>query len=207
MTGNKAYLTDYQEFNGGSVAFREEIDLHEEHFILPIWSAYSTTVKSSGDKIEKNNDFKTCEKPVSQVEQVFLEEFEKLKRQEKEANDAAESLRKDATHDIKNASTSSTNLINTASTPLSTTGPSRAFNDGELSYPNDPLMPHLKDIYANPSEGIFPDSSYDDEVQTSLAVASLYLSSGNLSSLAVGMNSGSGNSSLAVGMSSTFYSQ
>nr|GFD14641.1 hypothetical protein [Tanacetum cinerariifolium] len=29
-----------------------EIDLHEEHFVLPIWSAYSTTVKSSEDKIE-----------------------------------------------------------------------------------------------------------------------------------------------------------
>nr|GEY48939.1 reverse transcriptase domain-containing protein [Tanacetum cinerariifolium] len=38
------------------------------------------------------------------------------------------------------------------------------------------------------------------QVQTSSAVASLFLSSGNLSSLAVGMNSGSGNSSLAVGM-------
>nr|GEU70178.1 hypothetical protein [Tanacetum cinerariifolium] len=163
MTGNKAHLTDYQEFKGGSVAFGEEIDLHEEHFVLPIWYAYSTTVKSSGDKIEKNNDFKTCEKPFSQVEQVFLEEFEKLKRQEKEATDAAKSPRKDATHDIKNASTSSTNLINTASTPLSTAGPSKAFNDGELSYPDDPSMPHFKDIYASLSEGIFLDSSYDDE--------------------------------------------
>nr|GEY43408.1 ribonuclease H-like domain-containing protein [Tanacetum cinerariifolium] len=84
----------------------EEIDLNEEHFILAIWSAYPTTVKSSGDKIEKNTGFKTCEKPVRQVEQVFLEEFEKLKRQEKEANDAAESLRMEATHDIQNASTS-----------------------------------------------------------------------------------------------------
>nr|GFB66357.1 hypothetical protein [Tanacetum cinerariifolium] len=46
----------------------EEIDLHKEHFVLPIWSAYSTTVKSPGDKIEKNTNFKTCEKPVSQVE-------------------------------------------------------------------------------------------------------------------------------------------
>nr|GFA35408.1 hypothetical protein [Tanacetum cinerariifolium] len=78
----------------------EEIDLNEEHFILPIWSAYSTTVKSSGDKIEKNTSFKTCEKPFSQVEQVFLDELEKLKRQEKDANDAAESLRKEATHHI-----------------------------------------------------------------------------------------------------------
>nr|GEW32391.1 putative ribonuclease H-like domain-containing protein [Tanacetum cinerariifolium] len=79
---------------------------------------------SAGDKLEKNTDFKTCVK--------------------------------------QNASTSSTNPINTVSTPLSTVGPSRAFNDGELSYLDpskyalldDPLMPHLEDIYASPSEGI-----------------------------------------------------
>nr|GEU40158.1 hypothetical protein [Tanacetum cinerariifolium] len=78
----------------------EEINLNEEHFVRPIGSAYSTTVKSSGGKIEKKISFKTCEKPVSQVEQVFLEELENLKRQEKEANDVAKSLRKEATHDI-----------------------------------------------------------------------------------------------------------
>nr|GEX54003.1 hypothetical protein [Tanacetum cinerariifolium] len=87
-----------------------------------------------GDKIENNTGFKTREKPVSQVEQIFLEELKKLKIQEKEANDAAESLRKEATHDIQNASTR-----------------------------NDPLMHYLKEIYANLSEGIFTDSSYDDE--------------------------------------------
>nr|GEV20190.1 ribonuclease H-like domain-containing protein [Tanacetum cinerariifolium] len=137
----------------------EEIDLHEEHFVLPIWYAYSTTVKSSIDKIEKHTDFKTCEKP----EQIFLEGLEKLKRQETEANDAIESLRKEATHDIQNASTSSTNLINIASTPLSTAGPLKAFNNREPSYPNDPSMPHLEDIYASLIKGIFTDSSYDDE--------------------------------------------
>nr|GEW03631.1 putative ribonuclease H-like domain-containing protein [Tanacetum cinerariifolium] len=78
---------------------------------------------------------------------TFLFDFSRL-------TDAAESLRKEATHDIQNARTSSTNLTNTASTPLSTAGPSRAFNDGELSYPDpskyalpyDPSMPHLEDI-------------------------------------------------------------
>nr|GEW43727.1 retrotransposon protein, putative, unclassified [Tanacetum cinerariifolium] len=99
----------------------KEIDLHEEHFVLPIWYAYSTTIKSSGDKTEKNTDFKTCEE------------------------------QKEATHDIQNANTSSTNLLNSVSTPLSTVGPSRAFNDGELSYPDDPSMPHLEDIYASPN--------------------------------------------------------
>nr|GEZ01799.1 hypothetical protein [Tanacetum cinerariifolium] len=134
-------------------------------------SAWTQANDDQGDKIEKNTSFKTYEKPVSQVEQVFLEELEKLKRKEKEANDAAKSLRKEATHDIQNASTSSTNLINTASTPLSTTGPLRAFNDGELAYPDpskyalpdDPSMPHLEDFYARPSEGIFTNSSYDNE--------------------------------------------
>nr|GEZ52611.1 copia protein [Tanacetum cinerariifolium]GEZ53609.1 copia protein [Tanacetum cinerariifolium] len=103
----------------------KESDLHEEYFVLPIWSAYSTTVKSSRDELEKNTDFKTCEKP--------------------------------------DANTNSTNLLNVVSTPISTAGTSRALNDGEHSYPDDPLMPHLEDIYASPSEGIFTDSSYDDE--------------------------------------------
>nr|GEU43254.1 hypothetical protein [Tanacetum cinerariifolium] len=114
-------------------------------------------------RLKKTTDFKTYEKPVSQVEQIFLEELEKLKRQEKETNDAADSPRKEATYDIQNTNTNITSLLNTVSIPFSVAGPSRAFNDGEPSYPNDPLMPHLKDIYASLSAGIFTDSSYDDE--------------------------------------------
>nr|GEU57073.1 hypothetical protein [Tanacetum cinerariifolium] len=86
--------------NDDQIANSEEIDLHEEHFILLIWSAYLTTIKSSGDKLKKTTDFKTCEKPVSQVEQIFMDELEKLKRQEKEVNDASESLRKEATYNL-----------------------------------------------------------------------------------------------------------
>nr|GEV19182.1 ribonuclease H-like domain-containing protein [Tanacetum cinerariifolium] len=63
----------------------------------------------------------------------------------------------------KNANTTSTNLLNIVSTPLSIAGPLRAFNDGEPSYLNDPLMPRLKNIYAGPSEGFFTNLSYDDE--------------------------------------------
>nr|GFA40557.1 hypothetical protein [Tanacetum cinerariifolium] len=103
---SKAYALVSTQANDDQGATLEEIDLNEEHFVLPIWSAYSTPVKSSRDKIKKNTDFKTCEKPVSQVEQVFMDEHEKLKRQKKEANDAAKSLRKEATHDIHNTSTS-----------------------------------------------------------------------------------------------------
>nr|GEW76741.1 ribonuclease H-like domain-containing protein [Tanacetum cinerariifolium] len=129
--------------NDDQGANSEETDLHKEHFVLPIWSAYSTTVNSSGDKIEKTTDAKPCKKPVSQVEKIFLE---KLKRQEKEANDAT---RKETTHENQNAHTNSTNLLNTVSTPLSDVGPSRALNDDEPSYPDDPSMLHLEDIYAS----------------------------------------------------------
>nr|GEV50105.1 hypothetical protein [Tanacetum cinerariifolium] len=115
---------------------------------------------SAGDKVQKTTDCKTCKKPVSQVEQIFQKELKKLKRQEKEANDA---VRKETTHENENANTNNTNLSNAVSTPVSTAGPSIAFNDVEPSYPDDPSMPHLKDIYASPSEGIFTDSSYDDE--------------------------------------------
>nr|GEX27157.1 ribonuclease H-like domain-containing protein [Tanacetum cinerariifolium]GEX28022.1 ribonuclease H-like domain-containing protein [Tanacetum cinerariifolium] len=73
---------------------------------------------------------------------------------------------------MQDASTSSTNLVKTASTPVNTAStsvgtasPLREFSVDELSYPlpNDPSMPNLEDIHANPREGIFVDSSYDAE--------------------------------------------
>nr|GEX62046.1 copia protein [Tanacetum cinerariifolium] len=69
----------------------------------------------------------------------------------------------EATHHTQDANTNSTNLLNVFSVPVSVVGPSRALNDDEPSYPDDPLMPHLEDIYASPSEGIFTNLSYDDE--------------------------------------------
>nr|GEU81220.1 hypothetical protein [Tanacetum cinerariifolium] len=141
--------------NDDQGANTKENDLHDEHFVLPIWSAYSSTIKSSKDNFQKTTNCKTCEKPTSQVEQIFQEELEKLKRHEHEAND---SVRKETTFETHN-----TNLLNAVSAPISIAGPSMALNDGEPSFPDDPSMPHLEDIYASPSEGIFTDSSYDDE--------------------------------------------
>nr|GEY71541.1 hypothetical protein [Tanacetum cinerariifolium] len=72
---------------------------------------------------------------------IKMEELEKLKRQEKEANDA---VRKETTHENQTYNTNITNLLNDVSTPISTAGPSIALNDGEPSYPDYPSMPHLK---------------------------------------------------------------
>ncbi|GJV69351.1 ribonuclease H-like domain-containing protein [Tanacetum coccineum] len=112
------------------------------------------------------------EKPVDKKDQVFFNELESLKRQEKDANDAAEALRKEFAQETENlrlqvgaAKTSSTNIVNTASTPVSTDSPydGLSFSDPTNPDQDDSEIPALEDIYKNPSDGIFTNSSYDDE--------------------------------------------
>ncbi|GJR52395.1 hypothetical protein Tco_1402916 [Tanacetum coccineum] len=92
-----------------------EAESAQDYFVLPIWSSYTSTVKSSkaknaGEEPNKNPDLKTNEKP--------------------DANDAAEALRKEFAQDTEDlllqagaAKASSTNTVNTASTPVSTASP------------------------------------------------------------------------------------
>ncbi|GJX41492.1 hypothetical protein Tco_0256482 [Tanacetum coccineum] len=96
------------------------------------------------------------EKGPKRGELVYLDELERLKRQEKEANEEAEALRKEFAQENENlviqagaAKASSTNIFSTVSTPA------KASNDSEIP-------PHV-DIYQNSSDGIFTTSSYDDE--------------------------------------------
>ncbi|GKE68397.1 putative ribonuclease H-like domain-containing protein [Tanacetum coccineum] len=110
-----------------------EAESAQDYFVLPIWSSYTSTVKSSkamntGEEPNKHPDLKTDEKPIDKEDQVFLDELERLKRQEKDANDAAEALRKEFAQDTEDlllqagaAKASSTNIVNTASTPVVTT--------------------------------------------------------------------------------------
>ncbi|GJS37675.1 retrovirus-related pol polyprotein from transposon TNT 1-94, partial [Tanacetum coccineum] len=149
----------------------------QDYFVLPIWSSYTSTVKSSkvkneGEKPTKNTNLKTNEKPVDQEDQAFLDELERLKRQEKEANEAAEALRKEFTQDIEDlllqaraARASSTNTVNNSSTPVSTASPSSGLSYTDLTNTDqdDCQIPTLKDIYHNPNDGIFTKASYDDE--------------------------------------------
>ncbi|GJX36229.1 putative ribonuclease H-like domain-containing protein [Tanacetum coccineum] len=138
----------------------------------------SSEAKNGGEKPKKDTGSKTNKKPVDQAHQIFLEELEKLKRPEKEANDAAEALRKDFAQNTEDlllqagtARATSTNTVNTVSPPVSTARPLRVFSAGESSYPNsinhadedDSPIPHLEDIYDTPSNGIFTNASYDNE--------------------------------------------
>ncbi|GJU26288.1 ribonuclease H-like domain-containing protein [Tanacetum coccineum] len=97
------YLTD-------SINYQPVTAENEANKTVGPKEANHTTVKSSevknGDEQPKGDTgSKTTEEPVDQEDQAFLEELERLKRQEKEANDAAEDLRKEsakATKDILN---------------------------------------------------------------------------------------------------------
>ncbi|GJY03864.1 putative ribonuclease H-like domain-containing protein [Tanacetum coccineum] len=129
-----------------------EAEPAQEYFVLPLWSSYTLTVKSSkaknGDE-KPNGDIgpKTNVEPKDQEDQAFLEELKRLKRQENEANDAAEAFRKDT-------SISAASPLNV----FSAGGPDLNNNDQD-----DSQIPALEDIYDNPSDGIFSNASYEDE--------------------------------------------
>ncbi|GJU41852.1 putative ribonuclease H-like domain-containing protein [Tanacetum coccineum] len=170
------YLTDsmnYQPVRSENQANKHaEDESAQDYFVLPIWSSYSSTVKRSiakdaGDAPNKHPDLKTNGKPVDKEDQVFLDELKRLNRQEKDANDAVEALRKEFAQQTEDlllqagaAKPSSTNIVNTASTPVSTASP-----DSDLTNPDqdDSEIPALEDIYQHPTDGIFTNSSYDDE--------------------------------------------
>ncbi|GJT95612.1 hypothetical protein Tco_1091130 [Tanacetum coccineum] len=134
-----------------------------------------STEKDAGEAPTKHPDLKTDENPVDKEDQVFLDELERLKRQEKDANDAAEALKKEFAQETKDlllqaraAKTSSTNIVNTTSTPVSTDSPC----DG-LSF-SDPTNPDQDDSKINfnfcrtfinmlATDGIFTNIIYDDE--------------------------------------------
>nr|GEY23591.1 hypothetical protein [Tanacetum cinerariifolium] len=144
------------------------------------------------EHLNENIGSKKNKEPVDQEDQAFLEELEKLRRQEKEANNAAETLRKTFTQNTTDlllqagaARASSTNYVNivstpvnivstpvnTASIPVKTASLLRNVNAASLSSPDlltyanqdDSHIPSLEDIYAIPNDGIFTSVSYDAE--------------------------------------------
>ncbi|GJS55759.1 putative ribonuclease H-like domain-containing protein [Tanacetum coccineum] len=98
---------------------------------------------------------------VDKVNQVFLDELERLKRQEQDVNDAVEALRKEFAQETKDlllqagaAKASSTNIVNTASTPVSIASHygGLSFTDLATTDQDDSEIPALEEIYANPTD-------------------------------------------------------
>ncbi|GKA97612.1 hypothetical protein Tco_0825506, partial [Tanacetum coccineum] len=117
---------------------------------LPIWHSYSSTNTPASKSDDKRGG-------PREEEKVFLDDLARLKRQEKEANEEAEALRKNLKQETENlvtqagaANPSITNIFSTVSTTA------KASKD-------DSEMPPLEDIYQDTTDGIFTNSSYDDE--------------------------------------------
>ncbi|GJV13153.1 putative ribonuclease H-like domain-containing protein [Tanacetum coccineum] len=155
-------------------------ELDQDCFELPIWHSYSST-----------NPFapKTDNKRVGSrvAEQVFLDDLARLQRQEKEANEEAEALRKNLEQETENlvtqaeaakssstniistvsttAKASGTNFVNTVSIPVSTASANESLSLSETtnSQEDDNEIPPLEDIHEDTTDGIFTHSSYDDE--------------------------------------------
>ncbi|GKB18297.1 ribonuclease H-like domain-containing protein [Tanacetum coccineum] len=154
----------------------KEDESAQDCFVLPIWPSYSSTnspALKTDDKREGSRE----------EEQVFMDELERLKKQEKEAYEEAEALRKkfetlvikegaakpSSTNIFSTVSTpakaSSTNLVNTVSLPVSTASPYEGLSLSDPTNPeeDDSEIPPLEDIYQNSTDGIFTTSSFDDE--------------------------------------------
>ncbi|GJZ21850.1 putative ribonuclease H-like domain-containing protein [Tanacetum coccineum] len=154
----------------------KEDESAQDCFVLPIWPSYSSPITPALKSDDKRAD-------PREEEQVFMDELERLKRQEKEANEEAEALRKkfetlviqegaakpSSTNIFSTVSTpakaSSTNLVNTVSIPVSTASPNEGLSLSDPTNPeeDDSEIPPLEDIYQNSTDGIFTTSSFDDE--------------------------------------------
>ncbi|GJW50725.1 putative ribonuclease H-like domain-containing protein [Tanacetum coccineum] len=105
-----------------------EAESAQDYFVLPIWSSYTSTVKSSE---AKNEGLKVKKRKLE-----FAQDNEDLL------------LQAGATR------ASSTNIVNTASTPVSTASPSGGLSYTDLtnSDQDDTQIPALEDSYDNPND-------------------------------------------------------
>ncbi|GKF95628.1 hypothetical protein Tco_0288363, partial [Tanacetum coccineum] len=186
---NQANLHTGQKETNQNTGTKEKIDAwdsEKEHesaqdcFELPIWHSYSSTNPFASKSVNKIGG-------PREEEQVFLDDLERLQRQEKEAYEEAEALRKDLEQETENlitqagaakssstnifstvsktAKASGTNLVNTVSMPVSTASANEGLSISETtnSQKDDSEIPPLEDIHQDTTEGIFTHSSYDDE--------------------------------------------
>ncbi|GJY41517.1 hypothetical protein Tco_0428787 [Tanacetum coccineum] len=218
MTGNKAYLAEYQDFNGGPVAFggskgyitgkgkikTGKLDFGGcvllkaplQHFNLfsvsqmcdkknkVLFTDTECLVLSPEFKLpdenqvllripQQNNMYSfNLENIVYLLEVFSLSLIAKPRLMNLTNGIGAEALRKEFAQETKDlllqvgvAKASSTNIVNTVSTPVSTASPygGLSFTDLTNTDQDDLEIPTLEEIYDNPTDCIFTNSSYDDE--------------------------------------------
>ncbi|GJZ56868.1 ribonuclease H-like domain-containing protein, partial [Tanacetum coccineum] len=180
MTGNKSYLSDYQEIDGGFVAFvgspkggtKANIDSGQagkktvfgpQYVLLPFLISDSQGPKSSEDEFANEAGKKNGVKdPAIEVDK---------NGQEKDVRDQEEVLRKQFEQEFERlfsqgeaANTNRLNIVSSADNDVSSSFTTK--ENGDL--PTDPLMPDLEDTTDLQDTRIF-SGAYDDEVEGAVA--------------------------------------
>ncbi|GJT46658.1 ribonuclease H-like domain-containing protein [Tanacetum coccineum] len=187
MTGNKAYLVEYQDYNGGPVAFGGSKGYITGKAVRSENQANKTAGPEEANHsagTQDNIDAGNSEMEADPAQDYFVlpicssytstvKSSEAKNEGEKPNKDTAEALRKEFAQDAEDlllqegaARATCTNTVNTVRTPVST-----ASSSGRPSYPDltnyadqdDSRIPALEDIYGNPNDGIFTNASYDDD--------------------------------------------
>ncbi|GJS51737.1 putative ribonuclease H-like domain-containing protein [Tanacetum coccineum] len=158
----------------------KEDESAQDCFEVPFWHSYSSTNTSSSKSDKKRGSSR-------EEEQIFLDDLARLQRQEKEANEEAEALRKNLEQETENlvtqaeaakssstnifstvsttAKASGTNFVNTVRMPVSTASANEGLSISDTTnfQEDDSEIPPLEDIHEDATDGIFTHSSYDDE--------------------------------------------
>ncbi|GKB36052.1 hypothetical protein Tco_0880994 [Tanacetum coccineum] len=173
MTGNKAYLAEYQDFNGGPLPDENQVLLriHRQN------NMYSFNLENIVPSVtKKKQGFSHKEIPEKEAESaqdylyckmglLIQQQSGELKSKEcRITNDAAEALQKEFAKDTEDlllqagaAKASSTNTVNTASTPVSTASPYVGLsftdtNQDDLKYLSENLV-RFKQEKSDPNFG------------------------------------------------------
>ncbi|GJV81991.1 ribonuclease H-like domain-containing protein [Tanacetum coccineum] len=133
----------------------KEDEFAEDCLVLPIWSSYSSPITL---------DLKTDEKREGsrEEEQEYAQETENLVVQAGVAKASSTNIFSTVSTPAKD---SSINLVKTVSIPVSTASPHEGLSLSDPINPeqDDSEIPPLEDIYQTSTDGIFTNSSYDDE--------------------------------------------
>ncbi|GJR23688.1 putative ribonuclease H-like domain-containing protein [Tanacetum coccineum] len=178
---NQANLHAGQQESNQNTGTKDKIDAGDSEkedesaqdcFELPIWHSYSSTNPFASKSDKKIGG-------PREEEQVFLDDLARLQRQEKEANEEAEALRKNLEQETENlvtqagaakssstnifstvsttAKASGTNFVNTVSIPVSTASANEglSLSDTTNTQEDDSEIPPLEDIHEDTTDVMF----------------------------------------------------
>nr|GEV77728.1 hypothetical protein [Tanacetum cinerariifolium] len=199
MTGNMSYLSDFQELNGGYVAFREKAreEANQQYMLFPVWSTGSSNPQNKeGDAAfdRKEHDAEKSESAVnlsSSSSALLGEQDNMTKKKDKgkspieyftgnrDLNADFEDYSKDSSNDVSAAGpivpTAGQNYSNSTN-PFSDAGPSNTNispTHGKASLKDDsqpPDMLEIEDIAYSDHENVDVEADFNN-LETSITVS------------------------------------